>query len=82
MMCIQPLNKEDLEKLHTKQLLNKLNEQRFGSFDCEFCPYDSICFKTATKNKMMLKEILKTRPHIMSKKESREYRKAKIKKGV
>lgn len=58
MMCIQPLNKEDLEKLHTKQLLNKLNEQRFGSFDCEFCPYDSICFKTATKNKMMLKEIL------------------------
>jgi hypothetical protein len=80
--CIKPLKKEDLEHLHTKQLLDKLNEQRYSSYDCEFCPNTSRCYKIARENRNILKAILKTRPHVMSKKESKEYRKAKIKKGV
>ncbi len=66
---------EDLNKLHTKQLLNKLNSMRRCNFDefqnneCEQCMFNR------NKNRENIKSILTDRPHIMNKKESKEHRK-------
>ena len=69
-------NIEDLQKLHTKQLLNLLRGIRKGNWECEYCK-NKIC----NKNRDIIKQLLSTRPHIMNKKESKEHRKALIKQG-
>ena len=77
---------KDLEKLHTKQLLNKKRGLYLaGDFcrdycgDCDEC---NQCMQNEKFNKEILKSILATREHILNKKESKELRKARIKKGV
>lgn len=77
------IQKEELEKLHTKQLLNMLrqtNRIHFYEYCCDCEDYYN-CKKNYTKYISMLKEILATRPHIPNKKESKAIRIAKIKKG-
>lgn len=66
----------DLQKLHTKQLLQKLDQlRRIPWCDCG-------CWRTEDSKEAQpiinaIKEVLKTRPHIKNKKEAYEYRKAK-----
>lgn len=86
MMCIDEFYlKEDLEKLHTKQLLNLLRSL-VGCSECVEC-YDFEkkkfykCAITKAYNKQIIKEILASRPHVMNKQESKEHRKMLKKKG-
>lgn len=71
--------KEFFKTIHTKQLLNKLRDMDHYS-SCSWCQ-DEQCFANTEENRAFLKSILATRPHIMNKQESKEYRKAKKKKG-
>lgn len=80
-VCIDYYKKENLEKLHTKQLL-KMRKSNYIYLDmCECCNHRIECLRIKEYNKRLLKEILSTRPHIMNKKESKAYRKAKIHEG-
>ena len=75
------LEKADLEKMHTKQLINMIHHsdetthcnKKDGLVEYMWDGSDSWWF-----NEQELRDILKTRPHIMSKKESREFRKKLI----
>lgn len=80
---ITHLNKNDLEKLHTKQLLKKLRGHNIclSTYCYEYCKNSSICSKIKDENVALLRDILKNRPHVPNKKESKELRKARIKKG-
>ncbi len=66
----------DWEKLHTRQLLKRLDElRRIPWCDCG-------CWRTEDNKKadsliFEIKEVLKTRPHISNKKEAKEYRRKK-----
>ena len=77
---------KELEKLHTKQLLNKKRGLYVAGDFCRDCCGDcdecKQCMQNEKFNKEILKSILATREHILNKKESKELRKAKIKKGV
>ena len=77
---------KDLEKLHTKQLLNKKRGLYLAGDVCQDCcgylKECDDCFKNFYFNLDILKSILSTREHILNKKESKELRKAKIKKGI
>ena len=69
--------KEELSKLHTKQLLKHLrNTYGWGDYDWECKDYEAL-----SKYQDLIKSILATREHIPNKKESKALRKAKIKKG-
>lgn len=78
---ISHLERETLEKLHTKQLLNRLRGHYLSTSCYEYCKNASICSKINRENIELIKDILKDRPHILNKKESKELRKARIKKG-
>ena len=77
---------KNLEKLHTKQLLNKKRGLYIAGDICIDSCGDLAeckdCFNNEKFNLSILKNILSTREHIPNKKESKELRKAKIKKGV
>jgi hypothetical protein len=75
-----------LEKMHTKQLLNKKNNLYINSEYCSDCgswrdPECDECYRNTKYNKEQLKKILSAREHIPNKTESKELRKARIKKG-
>ena len=76
--------KEQLEKLHTKQLLKlKIKRISYPSGICDYghCPYREECLQEYNNFHGLIKEILTKRPHIPNKQESKAIRKAKIKKG-
>lgn len=79
---VEKYDYDDLNKLHTKQLLKKLNAQRKWGCD-EWCGCENIaiCKEHHNYNVNLVKEILKTRPHILNKQESKQLRKEKIKNG-
>ena len=80
----EKLNKTECEKLHTKQLLNKLrNLTKNPPYQCMgFCTNYSECAKTHEQNLVLVKEILSTREHVLNKQESKCLRKERIKRGV
>ncbi len=80
----EKLNKQECEKLHTKQLLNKLRDFTANPpFKCMgFCTNYNKCVKTHEHNISLVKEILSTREHVLNKQESKALRKEKIKRGV
>lgn len=75
------LTKEELEKLHTKQLLNIRVFYSLPSNDCDYCIYKKECRKEAEEYRTLIKKVLATRPHVSNKKESKAIRKEKIKRG-
>lgn len=79
-------NKNELEKLHTKQLLKLrhgglLEWQDSSGSCCELCEYGEKCMANIKQNKTTVKSILATREHVLNKKESQARRKALKKKG-
>lgn len=80
----------DIEKLkimHTKQLLNERNRQYKSSEYCsDMCDKSSheciLCLQNQQHNKEQIKNILNTREHILNKKESKQKRKERIKRGI
>lgn len=88
----KPLSRQQLETMHTKQLLNrrnymyklwkngKYNPVRRDRWLNDFYIYDGD-EQTALNEQAMIKEILATREHIPNKKESKAMRQAKAKKG-
>ena len=85
--CIIPVwNKNELEKLHTKQLLKLrhgglLEWQDSSGSCCELCEYGEKCIANIKQNKIIVKSILAAREHVLNKKESQAKRKALKKKG-
>lgn len=86
---VNPFTKEELEKLHTKQLLKW--EYRGGGWsvsaddwfcDIENCVECKQCYENCQHNSEIVKSILATREHISNKKESKQLRKERIKRGV
>ena len=75
--------REELEKLHTKQLLNSriTHYPRCDNYYYSPCSYWAECKKEFDDFNKLVKEILATRPHVPNKQESKAIRKAKIKKG-
>jgi hypothetical protein len=80
--CLPVFNKEELKKLHTKQLL-KLRISKYGNFnyDCNYCEHYKECKAICESNDAILYSILNTREHIPSKQESKAKRKERKKKG-
>ncbi len=68
--------KNNLEKLHTKHLLSRLNQIRAIPW-CDCGCWRTEDWEAAKPEFEAIKEVLKTRPHIRNKKEAYEYRKAK-----
>ena len=59
--CIlKELDRVELEKLHTKQLINRLRAHRLSAtdFDCDYCFNRDICCAVKDKNVKLLKDIL------------------------
>ena len=83
-LCVvEVLDKNQLESMHTKQLLKELRNTRAGICCYEYgCENESLCKHNHDENVRILKEVLATRPHIPNKQESKAMRIAKIKKGV
>ena len=75
--------REELEKLHTKQLLNSriTHYPRCEDYHYNTCRYWGECKKEFDDFNKLVKEILATRPHIPNKKESKAIRKERIKRG-
>jgi hypothetical protein len=70
------MTKTELEKLHTKQLLQLLKQSRlFCEYGCErgTCIYSPILEHSIDE----IKTVLKTREHVRNKKEAKEYRRLK-----
>lgn len=90
MACNTPIKhwkRSELEKLHTKQLLQwSYRSGGTGMLDygCspDYCKECVICFETIRQNKALVKEILATREHVLNKQESKAFRKQKIRQGV
>lgn len=80
----EKLNETECNKLHTKQLLNKLRTLKGNppSQCMGFCSNYSECSKIHEHNYNLVKEILSTREHVLNKQESKRLRKEKIKQGV
>lgn len=80
--CLPIFVKEELEKLHTKQLL-KLRISKHGSFnsDCKYCEHYKECKIICESNDTILYSILNTREHVPNKQESKAKRKERKKKG-
>lgn len=76
------LNITELENLHSKQLLKMLRSIHKGCSDS--VSDDAVCkecFSNIIYDRSVLKSILSTREHILTKQESKEKRKALIRKG-
>ena len=69
---------EELQKLKTRQLLKELNDTR--SWGCPYC-WTKDDWRDLSFYQTMIKEVLATREHIPNKIESKQLRKARIKKG-
>lgn len=74
--CIK-ITKEQAEKMPTRQLLKILHKHHWSP-ECENCQYQCYMYL----NRVVLKEVLKNRPHIPNKEESKALRKIRIKEGV
>ena len=76
---------EAMEKMRTRQLLKLRNSSYVRSEFCSDCCGDldecADCLNNEKFNKETLKRILSTREHILSKQESKELRKQRIKEG-
>ena len=83
-LCVvEVLDKNQLESMHTKQLLKELRNTYAGiCCDTDWCENGALCKHNHDENVRRIKEILATRPHIPNKQESKAMRIAKIKKGV
>ena len=75
---IVPYTPEQMEKMHTRQLLKEL--RRTHSYGCECCQGDED-WKQLHCYRNQLKAVLATREHIPNKQESKALRKARKKKG-
>ena len=75
---IIPYTPEQMEKMHTRQLLKEL--RRTHSYGCECCWGDED-WKQLYCYRNQLKAVLATREHIPNKQESKALRKARKKKG-
>lgn len=73
----KPFSLIQMQHLHTRQLLKELNNTRAWGED-DWTDEDWLDLDTY---RATIKSVLATREHIPSKKESKEIRKAKIKKG-
>ena len=69
---------EQMEKMHTRQLLKEL--RRTHSYGCEYCWKDED-WKQLRYYRRQLKAVLATREHIPNKQESKKMRIARKKKG-
>jgi hypothetical protein len=80
---VKKLTREYLESFHTKQLIKILRAQSLNiTLTCkDYCNNVSLCSSITKQNCELIKDILKTRPHIPNKMESKKIRKDKIKKG-
>ena len=80
--CIyKPSTREELEKLHTKQLLDRRIFSTYPCYSDIQCPHYAECMRGLEEEQALIKEILTTRPHVPNKKESKRIRKEKIKRG-
>ena len=84
--CLVKLwTKEELEKMHTKKLLH-WGYRSGGIIAWSGCNNGSeacrLCRKHREANRALVKEILATREHIPNKKESKQLRKERIKRGI
>lgn len=75
--------REELEKLHTKQLLRSriTHYPRCDNYYYDRCRYWTECKKEFDDFNKLVKEILATREHIPNKHESKMLRKERIKRG-
>lgn len=78
--AVEEKRKEALEGLHAKQLLNMLHSS-YLSGSCECCSAFLDCCKVEENNRALIKEVLKTRPHVLNKIESKNLRKLRKKRG-
>lgn len=69
-------NVKQLEKLYTKQLLNLLKGLQSTPW-CDCGCWRAEDWEEARPQIEAIKQVLKTRPHVMNKKEAYEYRKAR-----
>lgn len=69
---------DELQNLKTRQLLKELNSTRH--WGCSYC-WTKEDWRDLSFYQMMIKKVLATREHIPNKKESKQIRKMKIKKG-
>lgn len=78
------VKREDFEKYSTAQLINKMRELDF-SFECgaytdsSNCPHYEHCKANNQLNILTIYDILKTRPHIPNKIESKKIRQERAK---
>lgn len=80
------LQKNNLNTLHTKQLLHKKNIAYVRSELCRDCFTANCqecneCIANQNLNKEDIKAILATREHVLNKKEAKAFRKKRIKEG-
>jgi len=77
-------DENEYKKLHTKQLLKELDGLRKSNpANCCFCCSNwRKCDKINEENMNMIRKILATREHVLNKKESKQLRKERIKRGV
>lgn len=74
-----------LTQMHTKQLLKErdhcYSSRCSGNYYTSNCPECKACLANQDYNKDQIKRILATREHIPNKKEAKELRKERIKRG-
>lgn len=75
---ITTYTQEQMEKMHTRQVLREL--RRTYTYGCEYCWGDED-WKQLHYYRNQLKAVLATREHIPNKQESKAIRKARKKKG-
>lgn len=66
-------SKDELEKLHTKQLLNLLRGFQSTYSGCDYCRYRDECIKEEESYRILIKEILATHVHIFSIKKKQKH---------
>lgn len=80
--CIHAVSSRDeLEKLHTKQLLRSRVHTTYPCSTDIQCPHYKECKRALKEEQALIKEILATREHIPNKQESKMLRKERIKRG-
>ena len=80
--CVHKVStREELEKLHTKQLLRSRVHTTYPCSTDIQCPHYKECKRALEEEQALIKEILATREHIPNKKESKQIRKERIKRG-
>ena len=80
--CVHTVStREELEKLHTKQLLKFRIHSTYPCSNDIQCPHYIECTRALEAEQALIKEILATREHIPNKRESKQIRKERIKRG-